>query len=494
MVVSGVARFDSVPGSTANGALNYAGTIQKPIRGATVEILNAANDAVLASTASDGSGAYTASIATAGGLTQVKIRVRAQSVRTAAGAPTWNFAIRDNTAANAMYVIDTAPIALSAATLTRDVLAQSGWGGAGYTAARAAAPFAILDAVYEALNRTATAAPTQVWPSLSLFWSVNNVPVDGNIAAGQIGTTFYGGPDNTGVHRIFVLGAANTDTDEYDSHVITHEWGHFFQAAVSRDDSIGGPHSGNDRLDMRVAFSEGWGNAWSGIALNDPVYRDSGGANQQAGFAFNVSTMPTVQPGWYKEDSNQYLIWTLNQTYGFTPIWQAMTGGVRTNLAATSIYSFASTLKTVLPANAVAINTLLASQNIVVNDAFGTGETNSGGISVVDLFPIYKTFVAPATTQQLCVTSAAGVFNKLGNINYTRFTALTARAYTFTLAGGVDPDFEIFRPGFFDGGFGVVVGSETKTVNLAAGEYIVGVTEAAFAAANMRVCMNLTIN
>ncbi|MEZ5459313.1 MAG: hypothetical protein R3E65_08385 [Steroidobacteraceae bacterium] len=55
------------------------------------------------------------------------------------------------------------------------------------------------------------------------------------LARGEIGTTFFtpGTPD-----RIFVLGRADIDTDEFDQHVIAHEWGHYYQDNFSRDDSL----------------------------------------------------------------------------------------------------------------------------------------------------------------------------------------------------------------------------------------------------------------
>jgi hypothetical protein len=70
-----VARYESVP-STASGALNYAGTTARPIRGAVVEILNAGTSAVLATTQTDTSGAYSASFAAGPGA--VVVRVKAQ--------------------------------------------------------------------------------------------------------------------------------------------------------------------------------------------------------------------------------------------------------------------------------------------------------------------------------------------------------------------------------------------------------------------------------
>ena len=85
-----------------------------------------------------------------------------------------------------------------------------------------------------------------------------------------------------------MLGAADNDTDEYDQHVVAHEFQHFLEDQVSRSDTPGGPHSLDERLDMRVAFSEGFANAFSAMVLNDPVYRDSFGASQGQVYRFDV--------------------------------------------------------------------------------------------------------------------------------------------------------------------------------------------------------------
>jgi len=82
---------------------------------------------------------------------------------------------------------------------------------------------------------------------------------------------------SNGTPVIRILGDENNDTDEYDAHVVVHEFGHYFENSLSRADSIGGPHTQSDRLDARIAFGEGWGNALSGMILDDPVYRDSSG-------------------------------------------------------------------------------------------------------------------------------------------------------------------------------------------------------------------------
>lgn len=488
VVISGNAQYDSVP-AAGSGRLDYAATTSKPIRGAAVEILDADDSTVLATTRTDDDGGYSASFAT--GPTSVIVRVKAQLLRS--DGPSWNVAVRDNTASGALYVLDSDPTSVGSSALTRDLSAASGWGGSGYTGTRAAAPFAILDAVYTALSYTLTAAPAFDWPALTLNWSVNNRPASGAVSSGAIGTSHYRGTDSSGVHQIYILGAANIDTDEYDDHVIVHEWGHYFQAAASRDDSIGGSHGSDDLLDPRVAFSEGWGNAWSGIALGDPVYSDSYGVGQTQGFTLDVSQPPTGSSvGWFGETTAQYLVYTLNGTYGFTPLYGALHEHIAGYDAATTLFSLKAGIKAALPGAGDAINALFATYRVNGTDEWATGEIYDGGVS--DALPVYTTYSALGAAQQRCVTNAAdsdGDHNKLGVHAFFRFEAPSARSYTLTLTGGTDPDLAIFRPGFYSEGISAVAGSETLAVSLQTATYVIAVTDYEMSG---RVCLNLTIN
>ena len=87
---------------------------------------------------------------------------------------------------------------------------------------------------------------------------------------GEIGSSRYSA--GTG---IFLVGAADQDTDEYDRHVIAHEFGHYLEHRFSRSDSFGGPHALTDQLDLRVAFGEAWGSAFAGMVTGQPVYVDA---------------------------------------------------------------------------------------------------------------------------------------------------------------------------------------------------------------------------
>ena len=451
-MLSGVAQFESVPSSSTNGALLYSAIIPP----------------------TDG----------------VCVRVRAQLVRS--GTPGWDFRVRDNTAGNAQYVLDSARLSGLASAPVPPLVAGSGWDAtsSSYVAPRAGGVFAILDAVYEAHRKILDVSMQQVLPPLNLFWSVNNRPVCCNKTIGEITTShFEAGGSSTAA--IYILGQANVDTDEYDSHVVVHEFGHYLQFAASRDDSIGGPHGATDRLDMRVAFSEGWGNAWSGIALEDPVYRDSLGAAQSMGFTFNVSVPLGTQPGWYKEDSLQFVIWEVNRQLGLGPLWQALTGPVRTTDAATSAHLLASALKEVAPGQASTVTSIFNSQSINTIDQFATGEMNDGGIA--EALPVYR-LAGIGTPLSLCVTNAASVPNKLGNYAFARVTLPTTALRTIRLVGGTDPDFEIFNASFrevADSFDRLAPGSETLVVNLAAGSYVIAVTD--FQLTGPR-CLSLTIN
>lgn len=89
--------------------------------------------------------------------------------------------------------------------------------------------------------------------SLATYWEINN----------SDGTYFCNGYDaiycNNG-KGVYVFNSASGDTDEYDDDVLYHEFAHYLSQAISRDDSYGGCHvlSSTD-LDLRLSWSEGWG-------------------------------------------------------------------------------------------------------------------------------------------------------------------------------------------------------------------------------------------
>jgi hypothetical protein len=515
-VISGVASYESIPNNNTSGALVYSGQTVRPIRLAAVDLVASPSGTVLASTTTNITGAYSFTVTSP---QAVLVRVRAEMKRTGSTGGDYNFSVRDNTTrdaagnrTNALYTMDSPAFTpVAGVTTPRDLRAATGWGTNSYTGTRAAAPFSILDVTYEAFQKVLSASSNAVFPALRLFWSVNNRPSGGDLAAGLIGTSFFQ-RSSAGTHDIYILGAADTDTDEFDRHVVAHEFGHYLQSAFSRDDSLGGQHSGGNRLDMRVAFSEGWGNAWSGIAMGTPFYADSGGTAQSTGFVINVGTAPTTNRGWYSESSVQYLIYQFGQnaSIGFTPIFTVLSN-MRTSLladgAVSSIHSFTARLKTTVPSMASTIDSLLAGQTISVNDAIGTGEANNGGVP--EALPVYRTHTAAlGVAQNYCVSDAAGVSgaenNKLGAHVFIRFTTTSAGTRTITAIGTTstsDPDFEVISStGTETVHDQAITTSQTGSPTLSAGTHLIILNDynltanAATAAAQSGTrCFNVTI-
>jgi hypothetical protein len=313
-----------------------------------------------------------------------------------------------------------------------------------------------------------------------------------------------------------VLGDENTDTDEYDQHVMVHEFQHFLEDSIMRSESPAGPHSINERLDLRLAFSEGFANAFSAMVLNDPLYRDSYGLRQSQGFSLNFEGNDYAPAGWFNEGSIVSLVWDLfdtavdgadNVSLGYQPMFEVLTGPLNTTPALTSIYPFITALKARAGVPVAGINTLVGSQDISVNDVWGTGEGNDG--AVPEALPIYAT-VGLGGSQAVCGVTTAGTFNTLGNRVFLRFTLSSARSVTiradYTVDGSLapfspapDPDLILYRSGFLDFSDSTVNGSEILTRSLEAGDYVIEVYEyshvdPAGSPPRGKTCFNVTVN
>jgi hypothetical protein len=499
--VSGTLTYDSVPNSTTNGALNYNAVSQKPVRGVTVQAVSGAT--VLASTQSSELGGY---LLTLPQNTSYAIRVRAELIQSS-GAAVWNVAAKDNTSGDALWTVETAAQSSGTADAARSFNLPSGWTGTAYGANRPAAPFAILDTIYASMKLVRVAQPTVTFPPLNVFWSPNNRPAGGNLSIGDIGTSFFtfrettSGAATTSIRSMYILGAADTDTDEYDSAVIAHEYGHYLQSAFSTNHSLGGPHGSRDKLDKTVAFGEGFGNAWSSMARNDPLYSDSQGPGQSLASFFDVRRA-AASPGWYSEDSVQSILYQFFVSSGVAPIWSALTGPMKNSQdALASIFSFAAAVRsTASGAVTGALNGLLSANSISGTDQWGGGETNNGGSAFT--LPVYTplSLGVPAracldySNQALNASSA----NKLGAVKYFRVTLASAgpRTITANFPAGRDIDYEVYQNRVV-----VAVGSssaptsEATQINLSAGEVVIRVLDAVTSSApSLTNCATLTIN
>ncbi len=459
VLLSGVAEYEFPPPNNGCDGLNFSAVIRRPIRGAPVQILDATTNALIASTTTSATGAYSVTL---DGAIDVIVRVRSQLLQ--AGSPSWDVDVRSNTDNNTvplnqrpLYFLDSAPFNTGGVDLVRPPLvAGTGWGANSFTGVRAAAPFAILDAIYEMMQLVVSADPTINFPALDAFWSSANNTSAGtgdffaDLDTGDIGNSFYVGGS---VGSLFLLGMDGDDIEEFDDHVVGHEWGHYFEDKFSRSDSIGGAHSLGNQLDMRLAFGEGFGTAIAGIGLG-PMYCDtlwSGGMLR--GFEINVESPSGVGfTGWFNELSVMqilYDLWDSNDeggdpmSIGFTPIYDVMTGAQQSTAAFTSIFSFAEALKALPNAETAFIDALLLREDITATgiNLYGDGETNDGPGTPPDVLPIY-TDISLGNTVRVCSNSqfdSARDGNKLSEVRYLRLNLQSAGSRTFTV-DTVNPD------------------------------------------------------
>jgi hypothetical protein len=482
VAVSGKITFDR-PTRTTSSALNFDVTERLPVRGVTVEVLRSSDLSVLATTVTDGQGDYSATVPSG----SLVLRAKAQMRRT--GSASYDFEVRDNTAGNALYAIDSQAVSPSSSSVTVNVNARTGYSAStrNLTGQRESAPFAILDMIWRAKELVQQAEPGLALPAVDVFWSTRNsnaLPTacfgDPNPQTGEIGTSFYIGGDVSAARGpgcatisrgIYVLGDSSgdlgDDLDEFDPSVIAHEFGHYYEDAFSRSDSMGGPHSLSSRLDMTLAFSEGWGNAFQGFVLEEGFYRDAVGTAGRSGFGFTLeadATRPFVESvGFYSESSVMDFLWDIydsvddggdSVSLGFAPIHRVMREDMRGSAALTTIYVMATGLAAQSPASEAGIRQRLSRETISGFGEFGDGE--SAVAEDAEAVPVYRT-VAFGVPQTIVSTARFADpdfpdlrgFNRLGARRYFRIDVSPAGRLNVVAQGavGTDPDFNLLRNG-----------------------------------------------
>jgi hypothetical protein len=139
--------------------------------------------------------------------------------------------------------------------------------------------FHILASLYKANEyvRIQTADSTWVAEKVSVFWKAGFNPY-----------SYFGYPNNLlsfykpGERKLFILGGkdgnmSTADTDQFDTSVILHEYGHFLEDVYGKTDSPGGYHNGDAVIDPRLAWSEGFANFFQAAALGTNYYLDTAG-------------------------------------------------------------------------------------------------------------------------------------------------------------------------------------------------------------------------
>jgi hypothetical protein len=292
------------------------------------------------------------------------------------------------------------------------------------------------------------------------------------------------------------------DTEEYDPVVIAHELGHYVAARFSRDDTLGGKHALGDRLDPRVAFSEGLATGFATTVLGSSLYRDSIGFGQSNEMRFDIEMNGVVNPGWYSEGSVQAILWDLMDaasdgddaiTLPLRGIWDVLVGPQRASEALTTVFPFITRLKESMPASAAAIDRVVATQSIVAStmDIYGATETNSAG-AAGDVLPVFTPIVIGGETR---IVNSTNRFwetpsgqnadpqrqrNRLAVHRFLRLTVPVQQTLRITVEASRNADAWLSKQGLF---FAVATapGNEDLTLTLAAGTYILDVFDAQIA-------------
>jgi len=493
--VSGRVRFTRIPTTAASG-LNYGNPQLQPARGVLVRAVAAGNpNDVRASATTDQNGDYAMSVA---GNTDLNIIVVSQMLRDAnQPLPHWDFRAQDADASNPTpYTYTDGLLVNSNSGTAHNIDIPSGFSSTGtVTGTRASAPFAILDTVYQAVQLVLSVAPNTDFPELVLDWAADNPGSE----------TFF---DFRGAStQLIVLSADTTeDTDEFDQHVIAHEFGHYIEANYSRADNIGGSHGLGDKLDIRVAFGEGFGYAFGAIVLGDPVSIDTFvNGSTRVSSTFNVETNPSTSPPgipsgnfgcWCSESSVWSLLWDLYDSnadandsvaLGFPAIWNVLINDQRATPAFTSIFSFIKAAKDENPGSAAAIDALLAAQNTSsITDIWGTGETHvPAPVAAAAALPLYTDITIGGPAVIVRNVDDAGTYNMLGNHRYLRFNVASTRSVTVTAASSnpdqqADTDFRVWRAGtLIKAGEDPPSANEKETFTATPGTYLIDVYDCA---------------
>lgn len=511
--VVGQVSFDFVPTvvTATSVSLDHGAVQRLAARFVVVEAVSANNQELLASTVTNENGNYSLVLPK-----NTSVRLRAKAKMESVSGNKLEVVVVDNTNANAQWAVLSEPFDTGDGNaVTQNLNAGSGWTGNAYNdSARAAGPFAILDTIYRAVEKVAAADSDADFPALTVYWSPQNVSGSGDDPiVGQIGTSHFIPADRNNGPRLYLLGKQDNDTDEYDRHVIAHEFGHYLQSAFSRDDSIGGQHGAGDMLDLRVAFSEGWGNGWAGIALNNPVYTDTLDAAQANGSQFDVSVGAESNPGWFSEDSIQKLFWDMSRksSIGFAAIWTTLKTGLTQSSALSSIHSFAFAMNQQIPAAGDDLITILAGQDVALpTDPYGSGETNLGSPPIGDLSPLYLDHGGAGTTLSgVCVNNSNDpqvdnlrFGNRSGEFRFIKVT-LAAGAHSFivttssTYNSKTTPIFALYgKDGEVAESANDRNNNQTLNYTAAAGDYVLALTDRKLSAENSddaRACFNVEI-
>ena len=432
--VSGDITFDYVPATMSEG-LQYGATEARPVHGVTVELRGGADSRLIDAAVTGKNGDYALYALPD---TTVFVRARAEILD---DSGSWDVRVATDSGGGSvcgsdsefpLYAMDSEPFDMPDSAVTRDLHAASGWTGDSYGEARVAAPFAILDVIFDAMQIVRATAGDVDFRPLHVFWGHGNT-----------GASHTACRDRS---IIRLSGAENENTDEYDRTLIAHEWSHYLHASFSRNDTLSGPHDPLfDHLEIATAFSEGLASALGAVVTGDAAYMNTFGPQQGVTEGFSVENTTHTGRGWFIEASIAQIVYDLidpvnddTVELGIGRILEVLTDDLRDTRSLTSIFSFIHALKNRVPDHAPAIDSILAYHRIQpIVDEWGSTETNTGGKAIPEVLPVYSELAVNGVPVNGCSVDSYGAirtgrYNKLGIHRYFRFWADSEGEYSVT--------------------------------------------------------------
>lgn len=298
----GTVLYEKIP-ATPTG-LQLDAPVRTPAAGIKVEVVASPSREVLGNGWTDAKGAYSIPV-TLRGRPRVYVRALAQTENASV------VRVRDR----AEFSIVTEPaVPGRERTITNDLLAAD--------ADRVSGAFNIAATIGRANALVRSGQPDVVLPRVEVRWDTS-----------YVGGTFF----RAGEGVAFINGRRGRDSDEYDDHIIAHEYGHFLMASFSRESSPGGSHSFGERVDPRLAWSEGWSNFFAAATTGAPHYIDTGVVRGRQGVLLSMDVEEDVpdgdRPGIWSEHSVASLLWDWfddgneaqdSVALGFAPLWMGL--------------------------------------------------------------------------------------------------------------------------------------------------------------------------
>jgi hypothetical protein len=311
LLISGLIKYEDKEYGT-NGFTGN--TTFKAVRFAEVQAVDTLSGATIVSGVTDSSGMYSLTVPSDAVNKETYIRVITSSLSPAIGVKDLSDAL--HAVAGSNFIVSGAAMANISIQATSP----------------AAGAFNILDSFAAAAQFVQSLSSSSYPPALSAYWQTGNSNGTYFCSSSPDAYCPYG-------EGIYILNSSG-DTDEYDDDVLWHEFGHFIASKYSKDDSPGGVHylDSND-LDLRLSWSEGWGDffpsalkSWlnstaPGLlstvpAMSTSLYVDTSGGSASFFDFMNPGGFP------YHYASNEVavskILLKLSSNYGVQAVWDTI--------------------------------------------------------------------------------------------------------------------------------------------------------------------------